>query len=67
MEILPPRGRQSDVDVTLRGEQITRRFPLGRAYVEVLRGVDLTVHKGDFVAIMGPSGSGKSPLLLRRA
>jgi putative ABC transport system ATP-binding protein len=49
--------------ITLQGERITRRFPLGRVYVEVLRGIDLTVEKGEFVAIMGPSGCGKSTLL----
>jgi putative ABC transport system ATP-binding protein len=51
------------MDTILRGEQITRRFPLGRAYFEVLKGVDLTVTRGEFVGIMGPSGCGKSTLL----
>jgi putative ABC transport system ATP-binding protein len=41
---------------------ITRDFPLGNEIVKVLKGVNLTINKGEYVALMGPSGSGKVPL-----
>lgn len=36
---------------------------MGNVELEVLRGIDLTVKRGDSLSIMGPSGSGKSTLL----
>ena len=41
-------------------EGITKTFGEGTAAFQALRGVDLTIMRGDFVAIMGASGSGKS-------
>ncbi len=42
---------------------IKRDFELGDEIVYVLKGIDLEIHKGEYVALMGPSGSGKSTLM----
>jgi putative ABC transport system ATP-binding protein len=47
----------------LKLKNLTKRFPANEGYVEVLRGIDLTVERGDFLMITGPSGSGKSTIL----
>jgi putative ABC transport system ATP-binding protein len=47
----------------LETRSLTKTIDTGTHRVEILRGIDLAVPKGQFVAIMGASGSGKSTLL----
>ena len=43
--------------------QIKKSFGSGENLVQVLKGIDLAVEKGEFCVLLGPSGSGKSTLL----
>src|ERR1035438_8111519 len=47
----------------LEVRNLTKTIDTGTHRVEILRGIDLLVPAGQFVAIMGASGSGKSTLL----
>ncbi|MEX2150107.1 MAG: ABC transporter ATP-binding protein [Steroidobacteraceae bacterium] len=47
----------------IRTEGLERRYPMGRTTIHALRGIDLVVRRNEYVAIMGPSGGGKSTLM----
>jgi putative ABC transport system ATP-binding protein len=47
----------------IRTQQLTKTYTSGTNEVHALRGIDLTIGRGELVAIMGTSGSGKSTLM----
>jgi putative ABC transport system ATP-binding protein len=54
-------GSGADTIIRLRG--LTKHYHMGYSIVKALSGVDLEIRRGEFVAITGASGSGKSTMM----
>ncbi|MGH7831027.1 MAG: ATP-binding cassette domain-containing protein, partial [Candidatus Binatia bacterium] len=47
----------------IRVRGLYKTYRMGDVEVPALRGVDLDIHRGEFIAVMGASGSGKSTFM----
>src|ERR1700747_479242 len=58
------RGGQLKLDgVGIRTYDLWKTYVMGDQEIHAVSGVDIEIRRGEYVAIMGPSGSGKSPLM----
>jgi putative ABC transport system ATP-binding protein len=58
-----PIGKQTSGTPVLQLKDITRTFTMGETEFQALKGVSFAVNEGEMVALMGPSGSGKSSMM----
>ena len=60
-----PAARKSDGRCAgIQCQGVGKIFGVGRSLLKPLRGVNFSVHEGEFVSLLGPSGCGKSTLLM---
>jgi putative ABC transport system ATP-binding protein len=58
-----PREYRTPGAIVIDIGNVTKLYRMGEEIVHALRGVNLRVHRNEYLAIMGPSGSGKSTLM----
>ncbi len=58
-----PPAEAAKQPAVIRSEEVHKYYDLGEQKVHALRGIDLQIQPGEFVAIMGSSGSGKSTFM----
>src|SRR5205085_10956645 len=59
----PSAPARSSGEAVIRAEEVHKYYELGTNRVHALRGVSLEISPGEFVAVMGASGSGKSTFM----
>src|SRR4029077_1146631 len=57
-QVIRPKG-----NLVIGIERITKEYEMGYTTIRALKGIDLSIHRNEYLAIMGPSGSGKSTLM----
>ena len=50
-------------NLIIKTHNLTKSFPMGKSEFTALKGIDLSLGKGEFAGLIGPSGSGKTTLL----
>ena len=59
----PAAQENTDTSDVIRFQGVQRRYRMGSTFVDALAGIDMLVHRNEYLAIMGASGSGKSTLM----
>lgn len=62
LPVYPDHRAEEEVNI-IDVRNLKKDYALGKTTVHALRGIDLSIEKGDLIGIVGPSGSGKTTLL----
>ncbi|MCS6923118.1 MAG: hypothetical protein NZM10_01945, partial [Fimbriimonadales bacterium] len=56
----PLAGESGTTEFVVRVRDVVKEYQMGKLTVRALDGVNLDIYRGEYLSIMGPSGSGKS-------